>query len=857
MAPPGCGAYRADNLRDAIVARHLGLISVRNAPAKYKVPSRAVYNALEELDGINAERIAAKQASLIESSERRQVFRWASKFTGAPIRDGYTHWELREAFIQNATTGITKKSLSQEFGIPETGMRRFQKKALAILKIKSMKLLKEQKERKQITMAKIRSAANSIQQQRRGQKPYLTADEEALVIATAEIKGSHAQPVQRKTIAAQLNTILESMPDNPRTRIAGGAKRKSQLNYAREVIRRVNAREPEMEGQTKKSLTGEIRVAGLSNSRAKQSDPRLAWVMFHSICKMFREGKERMDCYLARSLLGIRARIQETYLGPKMLRPTAVPDPAIVTPGPVKKKRKVDWTAIDAAKSLEELRIVPSDLKEIQPRADQNWSVDEIGIDPNGKWSRIVCTYKWCVAEKIWKTQRGERAPFWCTILFFTRGDGQCPIPPTVVHQGTDVTADFFLNLPNNWVCHATPSGYMDRDGWFKTVTNFVHLSGASESNPQYVFFDGHDSHWDSDALEYMVENNANPFFLKAGDSEKDQPNDNGPNCSIKGCYNDAKAEYDEKWVTVMQYAPAQMNMVLTQMWRRFLIKAAPVIISAFSKTKICPLLPPSDDQQYAAHACTASLQCASGKKAVELELMRQEVMAPVQVKMTRTSEECVILRAKCETSRNLVIRSVCFDIVNRTMVVPVQELKAVLQEQTKAKETKLGSLSVDTQSRENPDTSRGLYVTAAILRQAKLVQEAKQQKKEHDEAKKEINNAKKTGLAINRAEALFRLTATILKSDSLMDGLKNHNPAGDLKLVYQHLGGKVSILPDGKRETFVKLLLVEEDIISIRSILQANNNENCEPMPKEDTLIEATTDANSSINDNNKLTFI
>jgi hypothetical protein len=332
---------------------------------------------------------------------------------------------------------------------------------------------------------------------------------------------------------------------------------------------------------------------------------------------MFCEGKEREDRYYAGLLQGFGEQALEDLLGPKILRPAASPSITLsaITPSPVIKREqtKVEWTATDAAKSLEELRTVPLDLQDIQPRPDQNWSVDEIGIDPKGKWSRIVCTYKWCVSEKIWKTQQGERTPFWCTILFFTRADGQCPIPPTVVHQASEVSADLFLNLPTNWVCHATPSGYMDRDGWFKTVTNFVNLSGASESNPQYLFFDGHDSHWDSDSLEYMVDHDVNPFFLKSGDSEKDQPNDNGPNCSMKGCYNDAKAEYDEKWVTVLLFTPSMMNMVLTSMWGRFLVKAAPVIISAFFKTKICPLQPPSNDLQYAGHACASSLQCGSG----------------------------------------------------------------------------------------------------------------------------------------------------------------------------------------------------------------------------------------------------
>jgi hypothetical protein len=204
---------------------------------------------------------------------------------------------------------------------------------------------------------------------------------------------------------------------------------------------------------------------------------------------------------------------------------------------------------------------------------------------------------------------------------------------------------------------------------------------------------------------------------------------------------------------------------------------------------------------------------------------MRRKVMAPVTIETTRTCEEHVILTAKSDTSRNLLIRAACFDIVNKTMVVPVQELKSLIYEQTKAKETKLGSLTVDTQSGENPDTSRGLYVTRAILGQAKLVQQAKQQKKETDEAKKEINMAKMTELT-----------------------LKNHNPAGDLKLVYQHLGGKVSNLPDGKRGTFIKLLLVKEEIRSIH--LQANK----ENTQEDATMLDVTTLTMDSHIQNRKL---
>ena len=68
---------------------------------------------------------------------------------------------------------------------------------------------------------------------------------------------------------------------------------------------------------------------------------------------------------------------------------------------------------------------VPEDLKEIQPRPSQVWNCDEIGFDPNGSWIKVVCTYKFFTGQHIWKYQTGERAPFWCTALIFTRADGQ------------------------------------------------------------------------------------------------------------------------------------------------------------------------------------------------------------------------------------------------------------------------------------------------------------------------------------------------------------------------------------------------------------------------------------------------
>jgi hypothetical protein len=73
----------------------------------------------------------------------------------------------------------------------------------------------------------------------------------------------------------------------------------------------------------------------------------------------------------------------------------------------------------------------------------------------------------------------------------------------------------YWSAFQKNWVSHATPSGYMDRDGWYKTIDNFSKLSGASLGNPQFLFFDGHDSHWDADSLDLMKARHIEAFFLK------------------------------------------------------------------------------------------------------------------------------------------------------------------------------------------------------------------------------------------------------------------------------------------------------------------------------------------------------
>ena len=106
-----------------------------------------------------------------------------------------------------------------------------------------------------------------------------------------------------------------------------------------------------------------------------------------------------------------------------------------------------------------------------------------------------------------------------------------------IVHQAANYTQDLHWNLPSDWLVHCKSWGYMDRDVWMKEMSLFSRTCGSSKMNPQVLFFDVHDSHFDDRATHIIQSHHISPFILKAGDSTNDQPNDNGPNLKLKRYY--------------------------------------------------------------------------------------------------------------------------------------------------------------------------------------------------------------------------------------------------------------------------------------------------------------------------------
>ena len=276
--------------RNAIVSIRRDCLSFHNASHKFHVATRQIKSGINSLKAHEE----LRGAPLREDSNKRQVYRWATKFTGVKEKTSklaYTKWELEEAMF-HLLTGDSRSynDASLDLGVPRRTFDRHMKLVLSFLKIKSFRVCQQMAKAKEITRAEVRSAIKNVHARDIGRPSYLTRDKKVMVIAVSKLKAAHSVPSLRRIVGEKLHTILQTL--GKRT---GDVSKQSKQAYARAVIRRVNKREEEQFGQTKQSSTGQIKVQGLSHKRAKQSDPRLQWIMFHKMVRMCRDVKRKEE----------------------------------------------------------------------------------------------------------------------------------------------------------------------------------------------------------------------------------------------------------------------------------------------------------------------------------------------------------------------------------------------------------------------------------------------------------------------------------------------------------------------------------------------------------------------------------
>ena len=260
--------------------------------------------------------------------------------------------------------------------------------------------------------------------------------------------------------------------------------------------------------------------------------------------------------------------------------------------------------------------IIPSGLNDISNQEPLRYvTATKLGLIPTEDGERLsVLTSYFKVNECVkWKVQSGEWAQFWCTLLVFTWSDGKCFMPPIIVHQAKEWSQDIHHIIPLGWIVHHTPSSYMDRDRWLKSMTQLSNVCGAYPVNNKILFFDGHASHFKDIALRQIMCKRIQPFVLKSGNSINDQPNGNGQDSKLKSLYNVEKIMCMLKYGTTT-YSPHHMSSILVESWDAFKMSAGNITRDSFSKTNLLPLMPPNLTTN--TQACAATIQESSESKA-------------------------------------------------------------------------------------------------------------------------------------------------------------------------------------------------------------------------------------------------
>ena len=186
-----------------------------------------------------------------------------------------------------------------------------------------------------------------------------------------------------------------------------------------------------------------------------------------------------------------------------------------------------------------------------------------------------------------------ERAPFWCTLLIFTRADGKRFMPPIIVHQAKYSLKYFHFNIPLEWTFHHTSYGYMDRDEWLEAMIQFSNLRGDSPIKNERIFFDGHNGHINKHTLMYKEKQTIQPFVLKIGSYRNNHPNDISPNANLKSHYNHAKSTRMLKY-GMARMSTHHMNSILAEALDNFKLSAGKTIRDRFLTQNYLPSVLPN-----------------------------------------------------------------------------------------------------------------------------------------------------------------------------------------------------------------------------------------------------------------------
>ena len=287
-----------------MMARFTGTCAARDVSHKFNgIHSRKVAEGLSEVEEMvgkakKDDHPLATQMEQERSSthvDSKFVYRWVSNRCGATILRGmgHTESELKAGSYAILSGNVGAKHAFTLYGFSNSNFRRFVKPVCEKHSCRNISELKKAVKDSTMSTASLYHSIYNQSRPTQGRPPHLSPDEEAIIIGTNEVKAQYGRGKNRRQVAKDLSAAIQAI--HPGRNIKPDSARK----YGKRVLDRVNSNEPGRKGG-KKSRTGEVKASKLSKRRARQSDPRLQWMMTHRIIQMYRDVKSQLNAYLMR-----------------------------------------------------------------------------------------------------------------------------------------------------------------------------------------------------------------------------------------------------------------------------------------------------------------------------------------------------------------------------------------------------------------------------------------------------------------------------------------------------------------------------------------------------------------------------
>ena len=150
---------------------------------------------------------------MVDTKNQRQITIWAQERLGLNHNyQPYTDWELLTECQIQVLSNTSYAQLKSEYRIPHSTLKRYLEKICPPLKCRNAQHIHQMLKKGEVLISKLlEMIKQSVQRNKIGRPTYINSDEEALVVASAEIEGAHGFPIDVNSSGVELQLVIISV----------------------------------------------------------------------------------------------------------------------------------------------------------------------------------------------------------------------------------------------------------------------------------------------------------------------------------------------------------------------------------------------------------------------------------------------------------------------------------------------------------------------------------------------------------------------------------------------------------------------------------------------------------------------